>query len=228
MGLDKWILTSIYCYSITESFHCLVQSVNRVQLFVTPWTAACQASLSITSSQSLLKLMSIESLMPSNHLIFCHPLSSRLQSFPASGSFQMSQLFVSDDQSIGVSASASILPVNIQDWSPLGRTGWISLQSKGLSRVFSSTTQIRHDYSYIPPHTTPPGHHLRLGSLRYTATSHHLTPDRVNMLMLLFHSSHSLPPPLCKSIPYICVSIPFLQRFINIIFFKITYICFTY
>ena len=146
MGLDKWILTSVYCYSITESFHCLVQSVNRVQLFVTPWTAACQASLSITSSQSLLKLMSIESLMPSNHLIFCHPLSSRLQSFPASGSFQMSQLFVSDDQSIGVSASASILPVNIQDWSPLGWTGWISLQSKGLSRVFSNTTVQKHQF----------------------------------------------------------------------------------
>ena len=68
------------------------------------------------------------------------PFSSCPQSFPASGSFQMSQLFASGGQSIGVSASASVLPVNIQDWSPLGWTGWISLQSKGLSRVFSNTT----------------------------------------------------------------------------------------
>ena len=68
------------------------------------------------------------------------PFSSRLQSFPASGSFQMSQLFTWGGQSIGVSASTLVLPVNTQDWSPLGWTGWISLQSKGLSRVFSITT----------------------------------------------------------------------------------------
>ena len=68
------------------------------------------------------------------------PFSSHLQSFPASVSFQMSQLFTSGSQSIGVSASASVLPMNIQGWSPLGWTGWISLQSKGLSRVFSNTT----------------------------------------------------------------------------------------
>ena len=74
------------------------------------------------------------------------PFSSHLQSFPASGSFQMSQFFTSDGQSIGVSASASVLPTNIQDWSPLGWTGWISLQSKGLSRVFSNTTIQRHKF----------------------------------------------------------------------------------
>ena len=68
------------------------------------------------------------------------PFSSHLQSFPASGSFQMSQLFASGGQSIGVSPSTSVLPMNIQDWSPLEWTGWISLQSKGLSRVFSNTT----------------------------------------------------------------------------------------
>ena len=72
------------------------------------------------------------------------PFSSHLQSFPASGSFQMSQLFASGGQSIGVSASASGLPMNIQDWFPLGRTSWISLQSKGLSRVFSNTTVQKH------------------------------------------------------------------------------------
>ena len=74
------------------------------------------------------------------------PFSSHLQSFPASGSFQMSQFFASGGQSIGVSASASVLPVNIQDWSPLGWTGWISLQSKGLSRVFSNTTVQKHQF----------------------------------------------------------------------------------
>ena len=92
-----------------------VQSLSHVQLFVTPWTAAHQASLSITNSQSLLKLMSIELGMPSNHLTLCRPLSSRLQSFPASGSFPVSQFFTSGGLSIGVSASASVLPTNIQD-----------------------------------------------------------------------------------------------------------------
>ena len=72
------------------------------------------------------------------------PFSSCLQSFPASGSFPISQLFASDGQSIGASASASVLPMNIQDWFPLGWTGWIPLQSKGLSRVFSNTTVQKH------------------------------------------------------------------------------------
>ena len=74
------------------------------------------------------------------------PFFSHLQSFPASGSCQMSQFFASGGQSIGVSASTSVLPMNIQDWSPLGWTGWISLQSKGLSRVFSSTTFQKHQF----------------------------------------------------------------------------------
>ena len=87
-------------------------SVSHIQLFVTQWSAVCQASLSITNSWSLLKLMSIELVMPSNHLI---PFSSHLQIFPASGSFPMSQLFTSGGQNIGVSTSASVLPVNIQD-----------------------------------------------------------------------------------------------------------------
>ena len=90
-----------------------VQSLSCVQLFEIPWTVAHQASLSITSSPTLLKLMSIESVMPSNHLILCHPFSSCLQSCEASGSFPMNQFFASGGQSIGVSASA--LPTNIQD-----------------------------------------------------------------------------------------------------------------
>ena len=83
--------------------------------------------------------------MASNHLILCHPLSC-FQSFPASGSFPMSQFFSSGGQSIGVSASASVLPMNIQDWSPLGWTSLISLQSKGLSRVFFNTTVQKHQF----------------------------------------------------------------------------------
>ena len=126
-----------------------VQLLSRVRLFVNPRTVARQASLSITTSRSVLKLMSIESVMPSNRLILCHPLllfSSPLQSFPASGSFQVSQLFASGSQSIRVSASTSVLPMNIQDWFPLGWIGLISLQSKGLSRVFSNTTVQKHQF----------------------------------------------------------------------------------
>ena len=123
-----------------------VQSLSRVRLFATPWTAALQASLSLTNSRSLLKLMPIESVMPSSHLILCLPFSSCPQSLPASGSFPMSQLFAWGGQSIGVSASTSVLPMNTQDWSSLGWTGWISLQSKGLSRVFSNTTVQKHQF----------------------------------------------------------------------------------
>ena len=123
-----------------------VQSLSRVRLFATPWTAARQASLSITNSWSLLKLMSIASEMPSRHLILCCPLSSCPQSLPASGSFPMSQLFAWGGRSIGVPASASVLPMNTQDWSPLGWTGLISLQSKGLSRVFSNTIVQKHQF----------------------------------------------------------------------------------
>ena len=117
---------------------------SHVQLFETPWTAACQASLSFTGSQSLLRFMSTESMMLtiSSSTVF---FSSCLQSFPASGSFQMSQLFASGGQSIGASALASVLSVNIQGWFPLGLIGLI-LQSKGLSRVFCSTTVPKHQF----------------------------------------------------------------------------------
>ena len=123
-----------------------VQSLSRVRLFVTPWITARQASLSINNSWSSLKLMSIELVMPSRHLILCRPLLLLPQSLPASGSFPMSQLFTWDGQSIGVSVSTSVLPINTQDWSPLGWTGLISLQSKGLSRVFSNTTVQKHQF----------------------------------------------------------------------------------
>ena len=115
-----------------------VQSLSRVWLTETPWSAMCQASLFITNSRSLLKLIPLS--------WWCHPTisssvvsSSCLQSLTASGSFQMSQFFASDGQNIGCSASASVLPMNIQDWFPLGWTSWSSVQSKGLSRIFYNT-----------------------------------------------------------------------------------------
>ena len=119
------------------------QSLSHVRLFVTPWTAACKASLSIANFLSLLKLMSIESSQCCHPTISfsVFPFSSCLQSFPASGSFPISQFFLSGGQSIEVSASASVLPMNIQDRFPLGLTGLISLQSKGLSRIFSNTSK---------------------------------------------------------------------------------------
>ena len=115
-------------FSLSLFLHQFSSVVQLWPLFATPWIAALQASLSITNSRSLLKLMSIEWVMPSSHLILCRPLLLLPQSLPASGSFLMSQLFAWGGQSIGVSASASVLPVNTQDWSPLGWTGciWMS------------------------------------------------------------------------------------------------------
>ena len=130
------------------------------QLFATPWTAARQASLSITNSQSLHKLMSIESVMPSNHLILCRSLLLLPSIIPmnlSQGSFPMSQLFASGGQSIGVSASTSVLSMNTQDCSPLGWTGWISLQSKGLSRVFNTAVQ-KHQFFGAQPSSQSNSH----------------------------------------------------------------------
>ena len=118
----------------------------------TPWTAGCQASLSTTNSHSLLKLMSIESVMPSNYFVICHPLLLP-SSFPASVSFQMSQFFASGGQSTGVSASASVLPIKSQGWFPLVltclisfRIDWFGLLSNGLPTVFSNTTVQKHQF----------------------------------------------------------------------------------
>ena len=121
---------------------------SHVWPFVTTWVAAQQASLSFTNSQSLLKLMFVELVMLSNHLIFWCPFLLVPQ---ASESFPMSQLFTSGSQSIGASASASVLPVSIQHWFPLGLTDLISLQSKGLSRVFSSTWVWKNQFLAIQP-----------------------------------------------------------------------------
>ena len=117
-----------------------VQSPSRVQLFVTPWTAARQASLSFTISRSLPKFMSIESVMPSNHLTLCHPRLLLPSVFPSIRVFSNDQLFGSDGPSIRALASTSVLPKSIQGLFPLRLTGLISLLFKGLSRVFASTT----------------------------------------------------------------------------------------
>ena len=133
-----------------ENIHYYIYAVQFSRLVVsnstTPWTAALQASLSITNSWSLLKPCPLSQ--------WCHPtisssvvpFSSCLQSCPALRSFPMSQSFISGSQSTGVSASASVLPMNIQDRFPLGWIGWISLQSEGLSRVFSNSTVQRHQF----------------------------------------------------------------------------------
>ena len=124
----------------------IVQSLSCVRLFVTLQTAAPQASLSFTVTWNSLRLIWIESVMPSNHLILCHPLLLLPLIFPSIRVFSKSQFIASGGQVIGTSASASVFPMNVQCWFPLGLTGLISLQTKGLSRVFSSTTVWKHQF----------------------------------------------------------------------------------
>ena len=139
-----------YCSSLPHSLaHCFfrkfssVKSLSCVRLFETPWTAAHQDSLSITNSQSLLKLMSIE---PSSHLILCHPLLLLPPILPSIKVFSNESTLLMRWSNIGVSVLASVLPMNTQDWFPLEWTGCISLKSKGLSRVFSNTTVQKHQF----------------------------------------------------------------------------------
>ena len=117
-----------------------VHSLSHVQLFVTPWTVAHQASLSINNSWNLFKLLSIESVMPSNHLILYCSLLLLSSIFPSIRVFSNESALALSGQSFGDSAAASVLPMNIQVWFPLGLAGLISLQSKRFSRVFSNTT----------------------------------------------------------------------------------------
>ena len=117
-----------------------VQSLSRIWLFEIPWTAARQASLSLTNSQSLCKLMSVELVMPSSHLILCCPLLLLPSVSPSISVCSMSQLFTSRGQSAGAPASASVLAMNIQGWFPFGLTSLTSLQLKELSRVYTNTT----------------------------------------------------------------------------------------
>ena len=141
IGFKYWKnFTQIESLATTE-FSSVQFSCSVLSNSVTPWTAALQASLSITTSQSPPKPMSIESVMPPSHLTLCHPLLLLLSIFPSFRVFSnVSALH------IRCSASTWVLPMNTQDWSPLGWTGWISLQSKGLSRVFSNTTVQKHQF----------------------------------------------------------------------------------
>ena len=120
------VMPVLYCLN----YYVVVQPLRCVWLFTTPWTAVQQASLSFTTYQSLLKLMSIKSVMPSNHVVLCHPLLLLLSIFPSIRVFSNSWFYASGGQSIGASGSASPLPMNIQGWFPLGLTGLISLLSK--------------------------------------------------------------------------------------------------
>ena len=122
-----------------------VQSLSCVRLFVTPWTTARQASLSITNSQRPPKPMSIKSVMPFKHFILCHPLLLLPSIFPSIRVFSNESALRMRWPKYGVSVSTSVPPMNTQDWS-LGLTGWISLQSKGLTRVFSNTTVEKHQF----------------------------------------------------------------------------------
>ena len=123
-----------------------VQSLSHVWLFVTPWTVARQASLSITNSWSLLKLLSFESMMPSNHFILCLPLLLLPSIFPSIRIFSNESVLCIRWPKFRDSASASVLPKKLQDWFPIWLTGLISLQSKGLSRVFSNTIVQKHQF----------------------------------------------------------------------------------
>ena len=135
-----------------------VQSLSHVQLFATTWIAA-EASLYITNSQRLLKLMSIESVMPSNHLIICHPLLLLPPIPPSIRVFSNETTLCMRWPKYWSLASASVLPMNTQDWSALGWTGWISLQSKGLLRVFSNTTVQKHQF-FVTQLSSPSNSHI--------------------------------------------------------------------
>ena len=136
-------------------FPLIVQYLSCVWLFVTPWTVAHQASLSFTISWNLLRLMSIESVMPSNNLTLCHPLLL----LPSIRVFFNESTLCIRWQRYWASASASVLPMNIQGWFPLGLTSLTSLLSKGLSRVFSNTTIQNHQFLGAQPSTLTSVHH---------------------------------------------------------------------
>ena len=157
------VLSIFLCYLVDSNklsilYISSVQLLSRVRLFATTWIAARQASLSITNSQSLLKLTSIKSVMPSSHLIPSSPLCLLPPIPPSIRVFPMSQLFRWGGQNTGVSGLSSFFPKNTQGWSPSERTGWISLQSKGLSRVFSNTTVQRHQYFGTQPSSQSNSH----------------------------------------------------------------------
>ena len=165
MSSKKEVVVSrelLCCNFIIYFVAVVVLSPSHVWLFETPWIAAHLSSLSSPSPRAYSNSCPMSQ--------WCHPTISSsvipfscLQSFPASGSFLMNQIFASGGQRFGVSASASVLPMNTQDWFPLGLTSWISLQSRGLSRVFSSTTVHKNQYFSAQPSLGSNSHiHTRL------------------------------------------------------------------
>ena len=164
----------------------VVHLLSCVQLFVTPWTVAHQASLSFTISQSLLKLMSIESVMSSNHLILCCPFLLLPSIFPSIRVFFNESVFAPGGQSIG--ASASVLPMNLQGWFPLELTGLVSLLSTGLLRIFSGTTVWKHHFFGTQPSLWS-NSHLYMTTRKTIALTIRTFVDKV--ISLLFNMLYS-------------------------------------
>ena len=196
----------LYCVQNSSQLSS-VQSLSCVRLFATPWIAARQAYLSVTNSRGV-----YSNSCPSSQ--WCHPailssvvpFSSCPQSLPASRSFPISQLFAWGGQSIGVSASASVLPMNTRDLSPSGWTGWISLQSKGLSRVFSNTSVQKHQFfgtqlsSQSNSHNHRKKHSLDQTDLCWQSKTVLLVTQLMNEILLLFSPSISQ-----RSLTYSCL-----------------------
>ena len=157
-SLSKTYHGAEYSCSQGTSLASSVQSLSHVQLFVTPWTAAHQASLSIIKSWSLLKLMLIKSVVPSNYLILCHPLLLLPSIYPSIRVFSNESILLIRWPKYWSLASAAVFPMNIQDWFPLGWASWISLKSKGLSRVFSNTTVQKHQFFGAQPSSQSNSH----------------------------------------------------------------------
>ena len=171
---------SVYVY--------IVQSLSHVWLFATPWPAACQASVFFTISQSLLKLIFIESMMPSNYLILCHPLLLLPSIFPSIRVF--SNELESGGQSTGASASASVLPKDIQSWFPLGLTGLISLLSVQFNSVAQSCPTLCD-----PMNRSTPGLPVHHKLPEFTQTHVHRVSDAIQPSQPLSSPSPPAPSP---------------------------------
>ena len=152
ISFQVFIIMLKVCFSVVQFSHSVMSD------FVSPWTTAWQASLSITNSWSLLKLMSIKSAVPFSHLILCRPLLLLPPIPPSIRVFSNESTLRVRWPKYWSSALASFLPKNTQDWSPLEWTGWISLQSKGLSRVFSNTTVQKHQFFGAQPSSQSNSH----------------------------------------------------------------------
>ena len=182
-----------------------VQSLSHVRLFATPWIAARQASLSITNIQSSLRFTFIESVMPSNHLILCFPLLYPPSIFPRIRVFSNESVLRISGKNIGVSASASVLPMNIQDLFPLGLTDLISLQSKGLSKSLlqhhsSKASILQCSTFFIVPFSHPymtTGKTVALARQTFVGKVMSLLFNMLSRLVITF-----LPRSKCQNIIY--------------------------